>query len=61
MVGAFNVGAQIWDREDATVEVSREHASFFIQNMVAVLCEERLALSVYRPSAFVYGGFPYGG
>jgi len=60
LVGAFNVGAQIWDREDATVEVSREHASFFIQNMVAVLCEERLALSVYRPSAFVYGGFPYG-
>lgn len=60
LVGAFKMAAQIWDREDATVEVSREHASFFIQNMVAVLCEERLALTVYRPTALVYGGFPYG-
>src|SRR5439155_25872626 len=50
LVGAFNVGAQIWDREDATVEISREHASFFIQNMCAILAEERLALAVYRPS-----------
>jgi hypothetical protein len=28
--------------------------------MVAILCEERLALCVYRPEALVYGGFPYG-
>jgi HK97 family phage major capsid protein len=60
LVGAFKMAAQIWDRQDATVEVSREHASFFIQNMCALLCEERLALRVYRPSALVSGGFPYG-
>jgi len=60
LVGNFSVGAAIWDRADATVEISREHASFFIQNMLAILAEERLALTVYRPSAFVYGGFPFG-
>jgi len=60
MVGAFTQAAAIWDRSDATVEISREHASYFIQNMVAILCEERLGLTVYRPLALVYGGFPGG-
>lgn len=60
LCGAFSQGAGIWDRTGATIEVSREHASFFIQNMVAILCEERLALTVYRPKALIYGGFPYG-
>ncbi|MGH9503828.1 MAG: phage major capsid protein [Terriglobales bacterium] len=60
LVGAFRMAAAIHDREDATVEVSREHADFFIKNMAAVLVEERLTLTVYRPDALVYGGFPYG-
>jgi len=58
LVGAFRRGAAIWDRQDATVEVSREHASFFTQNMVAILCEERVALTVFRSAAFVSGTFP---
>jgi HK97 family phage major capsid protein len=60
MVGAFRMGAAIWDRADATVEVSREHSDFFIRNLVAILCEERLALTVFRPLALIYGGFPLG-
>ena len=60
LVGAFRLAAGIWDREDATVEVSREHSDFFVKNMVAILCEERLALTVYRPLALIYGGFPFG-
>jgi HK97 family phage major capsid protein len=60
LVGAFKMAAQIWDRSDATVEVSREHDDYFTRNMIAILCEERLALTVYRPSALVFGGFPYG-
>jgi HK97 family phage major capsid protein len=58
LVGNFQLGAAIWDRQDATVEVSREHSSFFTQNMVAILCEERVALTVFRSGAFVSGSFP---
>lgn len=60
LVGAFKLGAAIWDRMDATIEVSREHSDFFIKNLVAILCEERLALTVFRPSAFVKGSFSGG-
>jgi HK97 family phage major capsid protein len=60
LVGAFAMSAMIWDRNDATIEISREHASFFIQNMAAILVEERLALTVFRPLALIYGGFPWG-
>jgi len=60
LAGAFGMAAAIWDRASATVEISREHSDFFIKNMVAILVEERLALTVFRPSALVYGGFPFG-
>ena len=53
--GAFLLAAEIYDRQDATVEISKEHADFFIRNMVAILCEERLALAIYRSAAIVKG------
>ena len=56
LAGAFSLCAQIWDREDATVRVSESHDNFFVRNMVAVLAEERIALTVYRPSSLVQGG-----
>jgi HK97 family phage major capsid protein len=61
LAGAFNLGAQIWDREDATVRVSENVNDHFIRNMVAILAEERLALAVYRTSAFVYGNVAFTG
>lgn len=60
MVGAFRLAAAIWDREDATLEISRDHADFFTRNLLALLAEERLALTVFAPSAVIFGGFPYG-
>jgi HK97 family phage major capsid protein len=57
LVGAFNMGAQIWDREDATVMVSTEDGDNFTKNMVTILAEERIALTVYRPTAMVSGTF----
>jgi HK97 family phage major capsid protein len=60
LVGAFKQGAALWDRTDATIEISREHSDFFIKNLVAILCEERLALTVFRGNAFVKGHFATG-
>jgi len=53
LVGAFKLGAQVFDREDANVQVSTEDGDNFRKNMVTILAEERLALAVYRPEAFV--------
>lgn len=55
LVGAFNLAAQIFDRQDATVEVSTEDQDNFVKNKVTIRAEERLALAVYRQQALVYG------
>lgn len=57
LVGAFAMGAQIWDRQQASVMVSLENSDNFVKNMVTILAEERLALCVYRPAAFISGSF----
>lgn len=53
LVGAFKLGAQLFDREDANVVISTENQDDFIKNMVTIRAEERLALAVYRPEAFI--------
>ena len=56
LVGAFKLGAQIFDRMQASVAVATENEDDFIKNMVAILIEERLGMAVYRPEAFIKGG-----
>lgn len=56
-VGSFAMGAQVWDREQASVQISMEDRDNFVKNMATVLVEERLALTVYRPKAFRKGTF----
>jgi HK97 family phage major capsid protein len=53
LVGAFGMGAQIFDRMQAAVTVATENEDDFIKNKVTILAEERLALAVYRPEAFI--------
>lgn len=57
--GTFLMGssaaAEIKDRQQAAIEISRENDTNFVKNMVTVLAEERLALLVYRTEAFIKG------
>ena len=55
LTGAFDLGAQIFDRQQSGIAVSTENEDDFVKNLVTVLCEERLALAIYRPEAFVKG------
>ena len=55
LLGDMARAATLWDREQATIRVSEHHADFFVENMVAVLCEERLALTVEHPLGLVTG------
>ena len=59
--GTFLAGvsqeATIRDRMEAVVEISTEYSDYFVRNMVAIRCEERLTLVCYRPLAFLHGSF----
>jgi HK97 family phage major capsid protein len=57
LLGAFDLAAQIWDRQDARIDVSTENADDFEKNLVTIRGEERLTLTVYRPESFIYGDF----
>jgi HK97 family phage major capsid protein len=54
IVGAFTPMAQVFRKPNSaiTVTISTEHSTYFVENKVAILAEERLLLAVYRPAAF---------
>lgn len=56
LVGAFDMGAQIFDQWEGRVEAGYQNDDF-TRNKVTFLAEERLALAVYRPESFIYGDF----
>lgn len=53
LVGAFGTGAQLYDREAPTIRVAEQHSDFFVRNAIVVLAEQRLAMAIKRPEAFV--------
>lgn len=57
LVGDFASGAEIHMRMEMTMDVSNSHSTFFTENKVAILAEERLALSIRRADYFVSGNF----
>lgn len=58
LCGAFLLGAQIFDRMGIEVLISTENNDDFEKNMLTIRGEERLALAIYRPTAFVTGTLP---
>jgi len=52
LVGAFREGATLWRKGGLSVEASNSHADYFRKNLTALRAEERLGLTVLRPSAF---------
>lgn len=45
--------AVLWDREQATIQISNSHQDFFVRNLVAILAELRAAFGVIRPVEIV--------
>ena len=57
LIGAFGLGAQLYDRQQASIRVAEQHADFFVRNAVVILAEERLrpcgqTSRVLRPREF---------
>lgn len=55
LLGAFSLGAQIFDRMEVEVLLSSENNDDFEKNMFTVRAEERTTIAVYRDEAFVTG------
>jgi HK97 family phage major capsid protein len=58
LVGAFGTAAQLYDRMAIEVLLSTEHNVNFTTNEVTIRGEERVAMAVKRPAAFIYGALP---
>lgn len=53
LVGAFAMGATLFQREGVSIRVGDQHGEYFVSNKVAILGEERVGLAVHRPDWFV--------
>ncbi|MFE1270644.1 phage major capsid protein [Streptomyces sp. NPDC058758] len=55
LLGAFGMGAQLYDRENVSVTVSSENSDNFERGVITFRADERLSLEVPRPESFVLG------
>ena len=52
LIGAFATASQIFNNGGLTVEATNSNEDDFLNNLIAIRAERRLALAVYRPAAF---------
>lgn len=53
LVGGFREGATLWERTGTSIYITDSHLGTFTENILTILAEKRVALSVWRPKAFV--------
>lgn len=53
LAGSFRLGAVMWNRRQAALSMSDQHKDYRTRNLILFLIEERMAMSVLRPKAFV--------
>lgn len=57
LVGDFAMGAQLFDRQQSSIRFYEQDQDNAIKGVITVVASERIALPIYRPTAFVYGTF----
>lgn len=57
LVGDFAMGAQLFDRQQSSIRFYEQDQDNAIKGVITVVASERIAMPIYRPSAFIYGTF----
>ena len=57
LLGDWNMGANLYERESISVRISEHDGTDFVQNAIKVLAEERYAFAIPLPKAFCKGQF----
>ena len=57
LVGDFAMGAQLFDRQQSSIRFYEQDQDNAIKGVITVVASERIALPIYRPTAFIYGTF----
>jgi HK97 family phage major capsid protein len=52
LVGGFQECGQVFRRQGITLEMTNSNVDDFVNNLITLRAEERLALAVYRPAGF---------
>jgi HK97 family phage major capsid protein len=57
IVGNFSTGAQLWVRENVSVEFFEQDSDNVQKNFITVRVQERIGFTTYLPNAFCRGAF----
>lgn len=52
LVGGFQESGQVFRRQGITLEMTNSNVDDFVNNLITLRAEERLALAIYRPAGF---------
>jgi HK97 family phage major capsid protein len=59
LVGAMRMAATLYDRQENTLRISSEHGDNFVEGMLTMKAQKRVALAVKRPASLVTGNFTF--